>query len=350
MCETQGRFEAYLHEFLARHQERYAYGDWVECLYLDVAEHVTRKGKRVRPLLFLGSLAAFSENGESLAEPALRIAVGVELLHASILIRDDVIDRSERRWGLPTFQKQVEGRLGRRAGRERAGQNIAMVVGEILHALAIECVAAADFPEERRGLALREFLSLATETCCGMIQETTLGLRDISRVSAEEIRQMYALKTTRYTIEGPLVLGAMLAGASDDTILAIREFSVPVGLAFQIASDLRDFGHFDVSDPLFQSDLLEGKKTLLVREAFERLNECERSFLQLCMDNPSLGEPSIHKVDELIRKSGAVAVLEAEVTRLFGMAREILETPVLTPTQREGLRFLKACVRSQVAR
>jgi geranylgeranyl diphosphate synthase, type I len=349
MREAHGQFEAYLHEFFARHQERYAYGDWVESLYLDVADNVARKGKRIRPMLLLGSHGLFAADGEFLADPAMRVAVGMELLHAFILIHDDVIDRSERRRGIPTFHKHVEGRLGNRVGRERVGQSIALVVGDIVFALAVECVATAGLPDHRRHTALRQFLSLATETGCGEIQEISLGLRDISRVSADEIRRMYALKTTRHTIEGPLALGAMMAGASGDAIQAIRDFAEPVGLAFQIANDLQEFRHFDASDPMFQSDLLEGKKTLLAQEAFERLNECDKSFLQLCMDSPSLGEPAIHKVGELIQKSGAEAVLEAETERLFNQARVALDNPALTPQQREGLLFLKDHVRSQAS-
>lgn len=349
MRDAHGRFEAYLHEFFVRHQERYAYGDWVESLYLDVTDYVVRKGKRIRPMLVLGSHGVFADTVDFASPAAMRVAVGLELLHTFILIHDDVIDRSERRRGVPTFHKHVEGRLGSRPGRERVGQSIALVVGDIVFALAVECVATAGLPDHRRETVLRQFLALTTETGCGEIQEIALGLRDVSRVSADEIRRMYTLKTTRYTIEGPLVLGAMLAGASDDAIQAIRDFAEPVGLAFQIANDLQEFRHFDVSDPMFQSDLLEGKKTLLIREAFERLNECDKSFLQLCMDSPSLGEPSIHKVGELVRKSGAEAVLEGEVARLFGEARAALDNPALTSRQREGLLFLKDHVRSQTS-
>ncbi len=347
--EVHGEFEAGLQAFFARHQERYAYGEWVESLYLDVSEYVARKGKRIRPMLLLGAHGLFAGDGDYAAAPAMRAAIGLELLHTFILIHDDVIDRSERRRGLPTFHKHVEARLGSRAGRERVGQSIALVVGDVVFALAIECVANAGCPEDRRGAVLSQFLALTTETGCGEIQEIALGLRDISRVSANEIRHMYTLKTTRYTVEGPLVLGAMLAGASQEAVQAIRQFAEPVGLAFQISNDLQEFRHFEVSDPMFQSDLLEGKKTLLVREAFERLNECDRSFLQLCLDSPSLGEPSIHKVGELIRKSGAEAVLEEEMRRLFDEARMALDTPALTPEQREGLLFLKDHVRSQAS-
>lgn len=347
--EAQAHFETSLQEFFTCHQERYAFGDWVETLYLDVAEYVARKGKRVRPMLALGAHALFAEKNGAPAVAPLRVAVGLELLHTFILMHDDVIDRSERRRGVPTFHKHVEGRLGNRAGRERIGQSIALVMGDVIYALALESVVTAPLPEGRRDDIIREFLALTTETGCGEIQEITLGLRDISRVAADEIRRMYNLKTTRYTIEGPLVLGAMLGGASDDAIQAIREFAGPVGLAFQIANDLQEFRHFDASDPMFQSDLLEGKKTLLVREAFERLNECDRSFLQLCLDSPSLGEPSIHKVGELIRKSGAETVLEEEIARLFEQARSALDCPSLTPHQRDGLQFLKDHIRSQTA-
>lgn len=346
--EAQGRFEAHLQQFLASNEERYAYGEWIESLYCDIAEYVARKAKRVRPILLLGSHGLFAGADAFLSHPALRAAAAVELLHTFILIHDDIIDRSERRRGMPTFHKRVESRLGTRACRERTGQNIAMVAGDVVFALATECLLGAGFEPARTQTALRHFLACAADTGCGEIQGILLGLRDIARVSADDIRQVYALKTTRYTIQCPLVLGAILGGASDDAIEAIRDFAEPIGLAFQMLNDIEEFRHLDADDPMFPNDLLDGRKTLLVRAAFDRLGECDRSFLQLCIDSPSLGEPSIHKVAELIAKSGATAALAEDARLLFARAAEALDTPALAPDHRDGLLALRDHVTRQI--
>ncbi len=56
----------------------------------------------------------------------------------------------------------------------------------------------------------------------------------------------------------------------------------PAGLAFQIQNDLQEFARFEVSDAEVPADILEGKKTLLMRTAFDLLNETDQGLLQLC--------------------------------------------------------------------
>src|SRR5476649_1256372 len=122
-------FEVFLARFFQENAERYAYGDLFEPLYLDMTEFVTRRGKRIRPLLLLGSYRIFG-GGKSFDNTSLlRAALSLELLHAFILVHDDVIDQSERRRRLPTFHKLVEERLGKIEDAARVGENVAVVVG-----------------------------------------------------------------------------------------------------------------------------------------------------------------------------------------------------------------------------
>ena len=138
-------FEDFLARFFHEQAERYAYGDLFEPLFLDMSEFVGRRGKRIRPLLLMGSYRVFG--GErSLEDIALlRAALSLELLHAFILVHDDVIDRSEKRRGLSTLHKLVEERLGRIDGAARTGENVALVVGDMLFALAVEDLALGRF-------------------------------------------------------------------------------------------------------------------------------------------------------------------------------------------------------------
>src|ERR1700733_2266518 len=167
-------FENFLARFFQENAERYAYGDLFEPLYLDMTEFVARRGKRIRPLLALGSYRIFGGD-RSFEDPSLlRAALSLELLHAFILIHDDVIDRSERRRGLPTFHKLVEERMGKLSSRERIGQNVAMVIGDMLFSLAIETLQSTDFSPRARDLALGRFLRYVTDTGCGEIYDILL--------------------------------------------------------------------------------------------------------------------------------------------------------------------------------
>src|SRR3984957_7954511 len=127
-------FENFLARFFQENAERYAYGELFEPLYLDITEFVARRGKRIRPMLLLGSYRIFGGDRSFEDNSLLRAALSLELLHSFILIHDDVIDQSERRRGLPTFHKLVEERLGRLDDAPRIGANVAMVVGDLVFA------------------------------------------------------------------------------------------------------------------------------------------------------------------------------------------------------------------------
>lgn len=347
LAEAPGLFERYLSGFFSQNAERYDYGALFEPLYQDLAEFVCRKGKRLRPLLFLGAYRNFGGKRPFSDTALLKSAVSLELLHAFILIHDDVIDRSERRRGLPTFHKLVEEKMGKLATRERVGQNVAMVIGDMLFALAIETLQATDFPPETREAVLQRFLRYVTDTGCGEIYDILLGVRDITRVAESDITLMYTLKTTRYTFEAPFVLGAVLAGVSPEILEELPKITEPLGLAFQIQNDLIEYSHFDLADRAMQTDLIDGKKTLLMRSAYDGLGDLDRSFLQLCLSSPVLTDSSILKIKELIDKSGAVHRLKERMTQLFFESEESLIRSSLTESQREGMRDAIDLIRQQ---
>ncbi|MEI9998068.1 MAG: polyprenyl synthetase family protein [Verrucomicrobiota bacterium] len=340
-------FEMFLARFFQENAERYAYGDLFEPLYLDITEFVGRRGKRIRPMLLLGGYRLFG-GPRSLGDASLlRAALALELLHSFILIHDDVIDQSERRRRLPTFHKVVEERLGRSPEAARVGENVAMVVGDILFAMAVDTLRSTDFTPEVRDAALAHFLRYVTDTGAGEIYDILLGTRDIARVEEADISRMYTLKTTRYTFEAPLVTGALLAGVEGDALRELAELIEPIGLAFQIQNDLIEYSQFKGVDRLRQTDLLEGKKTLLLRAAYEHLSEVDRSFLQLCLSSRQSNDASVSKIEQLIDKSGAVGLLTATMASHFEKARTMLEGSSFTPAQRAGLREAFELVRQQ---
>lgn len=340
-------FENFLARFFQENTERYAYGDLFEPLYLDMTEFVTRRGKRIRPMLLLGSYRIFGGDRPFEDTSLLRSALSLELLHAFILIHDDVIDQSERRRRLPTFHKLVEERLGKIDGASRVGENVALVIGDILFAMAVDTLRSTDFAPNLRDSALAHFLRYISDTGAGEVYDILLGTRDIARVEEADIMRMYTLKTTRYTFEAPLVLGALLAGASDDLLRELAELIEPIGLAFQIQNDLIEYQQFKGVDRLRQTDILEGKKTLLLRAAYDHLVDLDRSFLQLCLSTRTSNDASVSKIEQLIDKSGAVGLLTQRMEALFQQAETALENSSFTPAQRDGLREAFASVRQQ---
>ena len=340
--------EAYLARFLEANAPNYAFGELFEPLYLDLTEFVGRRGKRIRPLLFLASYRVFGGDRPLDDDSLMRAALSLELLHAFILIHDDVIDQSERRRGLPTFHKLVEERLRRFEGAARIGENVAIVMGDVLFAMAFETLHASDFPPPLRDAALARSLRYVAATGAGEIYDVLLAPRDIARVKEADIEQMYHLKTTRYTFEAPLILGGLLAGASERILQDLSGLITPIGLAFQIQNDLLEYQKFKGTERLGQRDILDGKKTLLLRVAFDRLDDLDRSFLQLCLSTRASSEAALTKIEQLIDKSEAVLELNRRMDALFQQSEAALLASSLNEIQREGLRDVIIFIRQQV--
>src|SRR5215210_6907401 len=87
-------------------------------------------------------------------------------------------------------------------------------------------------------------------------------------------------KAAKYTVEGPLHLGGVLAGASAELLDAYTAFGIPVGEAFQLRDDILGvFGDPDVTGKPAGDDLREGKRTVLVAAADEKASPAQRQAL-----------------------------------------------------------------------
>ena len=342
--------DRHLRQFLAFQRADYLRQPLFTTLYDDLMEFACRKGKRLRPLLFLLAHRIFRGAGEPVSPggaDAGLLAVGttLELLHGFILVHDDIIDRAETRRGLPTLHRLIEGRLPALSDRGRAGRNLALVLGDILFALAQKCLLEAPLPPGANARLGSLLLDGMVETGFGEAADIIHGVRDVAKVSPAEIEQMYRLKTTCYTIGCPLTMAAVLNGVAAPGLKALRAVAQPAGLAFQIQNDLQEFSRFEVSDAEVPVDILEGKKTLLIRAAFDSLNESDQGLLQFCFSTGSPTEGTVSKARELIAKSGAVASLTRRMNELFETTnREILQSP-FPPAVQEGLTGLIQLVR-----
>jgi len=308
-------------------------------LYDDLVEFVLRPGKRIRPLLFLAGCRIFQARLSSKqAANRLRVAVALELLHAFVLIHDDIIDQSDLRRNLPTLHRVIGRRLSAYADRDKSGADLALVMGDILFALAQLAIVNSGLDPATNSRLLKALLRSTIATGFGETADIVYGLRDISKVGPSEIEQMYLDKTTRYTVECPLIMAAIASDLDEQQQRDLERIAEPAGLAFQIQNDLEEFERFEVSD-VESADILEGKKTVLIRSAFDRLPETDRGILQLCLSGGVGMEASATKVRELVLKSGAVGALRKEVSRLFEAAENEIDRADFTNEIAEGLKL-----------
>ena len=226
------RVDDVLRVFLkARRQEL----EWIDPRATEPIREVIRLfeagGKRIRPAFcYWGFRAAGGPDGE----PIVRAAAALELLHTMALIHDDVIDGAAARRGRPTAHARQTKAAARRGAPdpERVGTGVAILAGDLAAVLADQLLLESGFPPDRLTAALERYHRMRTEMAAGAY---------LAIAGAEtDARRLAFLKGGSYTVEGPLVIGAALAGASVQIVARLERYGEPLGEAFQLLDDLRD--------------------------------------------------------------------------------------------------------------
>jgi geranylgeranyl diphosphate synthase, type I len=261
-------------------------------------EFTMRGGKRLRPILVVEGFKAFSStnsltNNDDLniasEEELIKLSICMELMQTSFLIHDDIMDKAKIRRGKETVNAILGDEEAILAG------NIAMVLGE-------KVILDSKFNDSLKLNALKMFNKIIETTNYGQLLDLKLGMKNISEVSEDEISQIHIMKTAKYTIEGPLQLGAILSGAIEKDVEKISKFALPLGRAFQIKDDLLGiFGEENKLGKSILSDIKENKKTLLVWFAFMKSDEEVKEFIQFCLGNGDLSADDFFKLKEIIK-------------------------------------------------
>ena len=281
-------------------------------------------GKRLRPLFCcLGHMAA----GERVGDEAIRAASALELLHTFAIVHDDVMDRSTSRRGEPASwvhlaeRHRAEGFVGDPAAY---GIGAAVLAGDMALVLADRALLESGFATERLVPALRRYDRMRVEVVAGQY----LDVRAAHRGSAdeEEARRIAVLKSGGYTVEAPVEIGAILGGAGEEIRSPLRGYGVALGEAFQLRDDvLGTFGDPEVTGKDRDSDLREGKRTVMLAKAIAAADGADRRFLEERIGRPDMTEAEIDRARDLIEATGALDATVALVGRLVGEARAVVE-------------------------
>ncbi len=236
-------------------------------------EFALRPGKRIRPLVFVSSyLAAKGSPDYGL----YRSASALELLHLFALIHDDVVDGSDFRRGGESLHRIFEGVPG--IGGAPEGKNLAVIIGDALYAFAIsKFMEKAEEPENRRR-ALEALLEAAEQTGKGQMLELLFSSKSPHAVTRDEVFEIYDLKTSAYTFAGPLVAGALMAGAGDTVTPKLRKAGIMFGRAYQMMDDLCECME-SLSNGRVPADLTGGRKTVITWYLFHCDDDSAQSVL-----------------------------------------------------------------------
>lgn len=300
-------------------------------------------GKRLRPAFGYWGHAAVAGQPDDPA-PLLDALASFELLHASALVHDDVIDDSDTRRGQPSAHRRLESwhrshrGCGDAAGFGRAG---AILLGDLLAAWSVECVETSGLGPQALARARPLLDSVRTEVNAGqfldMVAEAGL---DAGRDAVAIAQQVVEFKTARYTVTRPLQFGAALAGAGPELLEGLAALGSPLGRAFQFRDDLLGvFGDEQRTGKPAGDDLREGKRTVLVAEGIAR-----RPELAGLLGHP-LDRAQLDRARALLIGSGAVEAVETRIGQDAAQARAVLGRLEITDDGRRALGgLIEACV------
>ncbi len=178
------RIEKELTDYLQSARKIHRLDDLSPLLHKKIKEFVLRKGKRIRPLLLIIGYLGFSNKK---AEKLYTTAISVELLHDFMLIHDDIIDKSDLRRGKPSMHKMLNSHLAKHKNIKFSGEDLSIVIGDVLYALAIEAFLAIRENPTRKEKALRKFIQAAMYTGSGEFIELLAGIKEINQIQKKEI-------------------------------------------------------------------------------------------------------------------------------------------------------------------
>jgi geranylgeranyl diphosphate synthase, type I len=296
-----------------------------------LVEFVKGGGKRIRPTFaWWGWRGAGGTVDAPEVAAVLRAISALELIQASALIHDDLIDASATRRGRPTVHVDFARRhaaAGWRGQPARFGAAAAILLGDLALTWADDMLRCAGLTPAALDRAGEPWQAMRTEVLGG--QYLDVRLQATGDPSPRAALQVDRYKTAAYTVERPLHLGAAVADAGADLVTAYRRFGADVGIAFQLRDDLLGvFGDPAVTGKPAGDDLREGKRTLLLAIAMERADElgraAARDVVSDAVGDPALDAAGVERVRAVLTELGAVQAVEQRIAALTGSALDAL--------------------------
>lgn len=307
---------------------------------LTEARAAVRGGKRFRAAFCHWGYRAISP-GDDRTEPLVRACAALELLHASALVHDDLMDASDTRRGRPSTHRAfaAEHRAARwRGGAEQYGSAAAILLGDLLLGWAEELLRVDGVDPARVLAAQRVFDTCRTEVIAGQFLDVSVQAR--GRADVETAMTVLRYKSAKYSIERPIHIGATLAGADAEQLRRLSAYGLPLGEAFQLRDDLLGvFGDPAVTGKPAGDDLVEGKRTVLVALALDAAPVAEARRLDAALGTP-LGEAEVEDLRDIIERSGAREQVEVVIGELGARAVAALDRAEVDPHARQVLREL----------
>ena len=295
-------------------------------LYAPIRYSLAEGGKRMRPVLAMLAYNIYTDD----VQRVLPAATAVEIFHNFTLLHDDIMDNAMVRRGRPSVFA-------------RWGSNVAILSGDVMMIEAyrhLQGVESKFLPE-----VFERFNAMAAQVCEG--QQYDMDFETQPKVAVAEYMNMIELKTAAL-LSGSVVIGATIAGASEDDLHKLYKFATEVGIAFQLQDDLLDSYGDEQLGKKIGGDILEGKKTYLMIISLSHATEEQREVLRTTHLRTDIDDAEkISTVKAIYDAIGAKAMTEQQISVRISRALAILDT---LDVPKERTEYMRSYVESLVGR
>jgi geranylgeranyl diphosphate synthase type II len=295
-------------------------------LYAPIRYSLAEGGKRMRPVLAMLAYNIYADD----VQRVLPAATAVEIFHNFTLLHDDIMDNAMVRRGRPSVFA-------------RWGSNVAILSGDVMMIEAyrhLQGVESKFLPE-----VFERFNAMAAQVCEG--QQYDMDFETQPKVAVAEYMNMIELKTAAL-LSGSVVIGATIAGASEDDLHKLYRFATEVGIAFQLQDDLLDSYGDEQLGKKIGGDILEGKKTYLMIISLSHATEEQREVLRTTHLRTDIDDAEkISTVKAIYDAIGAKAMTEQQISVRISRALAILDT---LDVPKERTEYMRSYVESLVGR
>ena len=276
-------------------------------------EHIRKRaGKRMRPILIL----LMARNFGQITDVTQNAAVGLELLHTASLVHDDVVDESEERRGQASVNATYDNK-------------VAVLVGDYILSTALPCVARTHSEQIVTYLAeLGRTLSDGE-----ILQLSNIGRKDIS----EDVYYDVIKQKTAALFEACAGIGALSSGASEEDVMAAKQFGQNLGIIFQIRDDIFDYYDSKEIGKPTGNDMAEGKLTLPVIHAVNNGGDEDMKRLALKVKDHSVTAEEIASLVDYTKRMGGIEYAEKRMWEFHAEAQRFLDERVGQQEIKEAL-------------
>ena len=245
-------------------------------------------GKRMRPSMVIAACGAVGGDKDK----AVPLAVAIEYIHNFTLIHDDLMDGDEKRRGMITSHVKY-------------GMPTAVLAGDGLFAKAFEIISTLDIPSD----VMRKILNIVSVAVWDLArgQQMDINNENGEKVTMEQYIETIRLKTSVLFASGAAG-GALIGGANDDVAIAIHDYAMSLGVAFQMYDDILGI----VGDPAKTgksagNDIRKGKSTVIVCHALKNIKDAkDLERFESILGKIDASEDEIEIARDILKRTGSI--------------------------------------------